>query len=104
MTKLSVNVNKVATIRNARGGSDPDVVLAARRCLEAGAAGITVHPRPDGRHIRYGDVRQLAALCRDFAGAEFNVEGYPSPEFLELVLETMPTQCTLVPDAPEALT
>jgi pyridoxine 5-phosphate synthase len=104
MTKLSVNLNKVATVRNARGGSEPDVVTAARICLEAGAAGITVHPRPDGRHIRYADVRDLSRLLEQFPGAELNVEGYPLPSFLELVMEVEPAQCTLVPDPPEALT
>ena len=104
MTKLSVNVNKIATVRNARGGAEPDVVAAARLCLEAGAAGITVHPRPDGRHIRYSDVRHLKEVLRDFPAAEFNIEGNPQPSFVELVLEVEPTQCTLVPDPPDALT
>src|SRR5688572_25195189 len=104
MTKLSVNVNKVATVRNARGGLEPDVADAARLCLEAGAEGVTVHPRPDGRHIRYDDVRRLAMLLREFPEAELNVEGYPSAAFLGLVLEVRPTQCTIVPDPPDALT
>jgi pyridoxine 5-phosphate synthase len=104
MTKLSVNVNKVATVRNARGGLEPDVADAARLCLQAGAGGVTVHPRPDGRHIRYEDVRRLAELLKEFPGAELNVEGYPSLAFLGLVLEVRPTQCTIVPDPPDALT
>jgi pyridoxine 5-phosphate synthase len=100
MVRLSVNVNKAATLRNARGGNVPDVLRVARTCIEAGCHGITVHPRPDGRHIRYDDVRALAAMMP----VEFNVEGYPSPEFLDLVLGVAPTQCTLVPDAPDQLT
>jgi pyridoxine 5-phosphate synthase len=104
MTRLSVNLNKVATVRNARGGAEPDMMKAARLCLEAGAAGITVHPRPDGRHIRYDDVRMLGDLVHDFPDAELNVEGYPSPSFLGLVVEVRPTQCTVVPDPPNALT
>ena len=100
MTRLSVNVNKVATLRNARGGSVPDVVLAAVRIQEWGAHGITVHPRPDARHITYADVRALRRVVH----TEFNVEGYPSPDFLDLVLEVVPEQVTLVPDPPDALT
>ena len=104
MIALSVNVNKIATLRNARGGDRPNVVHAARTCIAAGCHGITVHPRPDGRHIRYADVHDLAALLTDYDGTEFNVEGYPSPAFLDLVCEVKPTQCTLVPDPPEVLT
>jgi pyridoxine 5-phosphate synthase len=100
MVRLSVNVNKVATLRNARGGRLPDVVRAARAAIAAGCHGITVHPRPDGRHIRYDDVRALAAMLT----VELNVEGYPSPEFLDLVCDVRPAQCTLVPDPPDALT
>jgi len=100
MIRLSVNVNKAATLRNARGGNDPDVLRVARTCIEAGCHGITVHPRPDGRHIRTADVEALAAML----SVEFNVEGYPSPEFLALVGRVRPAQCTLVPDAPEVLT
>ena len=81
MVRLSVNVNKVATLRNARGGDIPNVIRAARTCIEAGCHGITVHPRPDGRHIRYQDVMDLAAMLT----VEFNIEGYPLPEFLDLV-------------------
>lgn len=100
MTKLSVNINKVATLRNARGGEIPDVVLAARRCQEFGAQGITVHPRPDERHIRYRDVLDL----RPVVHTEFNIEGYPSDFFIDLVLKVKPEQVTLVPDPPGALT
>lgn len=100
MTRLSVNVNKIATLRNARGGSVPNVAQAATRIQQFGAQGITVHPRPDKRHITYADVREL----REVVTTEFNVEGYPSASFLELVLETRPEQVTLVPDPPGALT
>ena len=104
MIKLSVNVNKIATLRNARGGDQPNVVRAAQTCIAAGCHGITAHPRPDGRHIRYQDVRDLAALLVGHPGVEFNIEGYPSAEFLDLVCQVRPTQCTLVPDPPDALT
>lgn len=100
MIRLSVNVNKAATLRNARGGAVPDVVRVARTCIDAGCHGITVHPRPDGRHIRTADVEALAAML----SVEFNVEGYPSPAFLDLVCRIRPAQCTLVPDAPDVLT
>ena len=100
MTKLSVNINKIATIRNARGGNVPDVKLAAINCEKFGAQGITVHPRPDGRHIKYKDVYDI----RPIITTEFNIEGYPSKEFIELVMLVKPTQVTLVPDPPEALT
>ena len=99
-TKLSVNINKVATIRNARGGNNPDVIKVAKDCEAFGADGITVHPRPDERHIRRADVLALQAVLR----TEFNIEGYPSKEFLELVLRVRPSQVTLVPDKPEQLT
>mgnify|MGYP006303350519 CR=1 FL=1 len=92
--------NKIATIRNSRGGNIPDVFKAAQRCEEYGADGITVHPRPDERHIRYSDVRQI----RPALITEFNIEGYPSEKFIELVLEVVPNQVTLVPDPPNALT
>jgi pyridoxine 5-phosphate synthase len=104
MTKLSVNVNKIALIRNARGTSIPSVVEAAEVCLDAGADGLTVHPRPDGRHVRPDDVREISALVNGTPGVEFNVEGNPVPEFLTLMREVRPTQCTLVPDAPNVLT
>jgi pyridoxine 5-phosphate synthase len=100
MTKLSVNVNKIATLRNARGGALPDLAGLSRQIENFGADGITVHPRPDERHIRYEDVRILAAQNT----TEFNVEGYPSKDFLLLVEEVRPTQVTLVPDPPEVLT
>ena len=100
MTKLSVNINKIATLRNARGGDMPNVVEAAINCERFGAQGITVHPRPDGRHIRYSDVRDLKKIVT----TEFNIEGYPSESFIDLVCEICPTQVTLVPDPPEVLT
>ncbi len=100
MTKLSVNINKIATIRNARGGNMPDVAKAAADCEHFGAQGITVHPRPDERHIRYADVRQIRPLIT----TEFNIEGNPVGSFVDLVLEVVPHQVTLVPDAPDALT
>ncbi len=100
MIRLSVNLNKIALLRNARGGSIPDVVAAARTCIAAGCHGITVHPRPDARHIRFQDVFDLAAMLT----VEFNIEGYPSAEFLDLVHRIRPTQATLVPDAPGVLT
>ncbi|MFY8137954.1 MAG: pyridoxine 5'-phosphate synthase [Flavobacteriales bacterium] len=100
MTKLSVNINKIATIRNARGGNTPDVIKAAIQIEKYGAEGITVHPRPDERHIRYQDVRDLKKVVT----TEFNVEGYPDNGFMELVLETRPHQVTLVPDPPGVLT
>ena len=104
MIKLSVNVNKIATLRNTRGGDQPNVVHAAQTCIDAGCHGITLHPRPDGRHIRYQDVRDIAALLADHSSIEFNIEGYPSAEFLDLVCQVQPTQCTLVPDPPDVLT
>ncbi|MCP9612574.1 pyridoxine 5'-phosphate synthase [Coprobacter tertius] len=100
MTKLSVNVNKVATLRNARGGNTPDVVKVATDCEIFGADGITVHPRPDERHIRYSDVFDLRSILK----TEFNIEGYPSEAFIDLVLKVKPEQVTLVPDAPDAIT
>ena len=100
MTKLSVNINKIAVIRNSRGGNVPDVLKVAKDCEKFGAEGITVHPRPDERHIRYADVRALKALVT----TEFNIEGYPSESFLSLVKDVKPNQVTLVPDPPESLT
>lgn len=103
MTQLSVNINKIALLRNARGRDFPSVLKFARRCLELGAHGITLHPRPDQRHARYRDVEELAPLVQEF-GAELNVEGNPVPEFLAAVLRVRPHQCTLVPDDPGQLT
>ncbi len=100
MTRLSVNVNKIATLRNARGENRPDVVAFALDCERFGAQGITVHPRPDERHIRRSDVTDLKKVLTE----EFNIEGYPTPEFMELVIKTKPAQVTLVPDAPDAIT
>jgi pyridoxine 5-phosphate synthase len=100
MTQLSVNINKLATLRNARGGNNPDVVATALLIERYGAQGITVHPRPDERHIRRSDVRALKPLLT----TEFNIEGYPTEDFMALVLEVRPAQVTLVPDPPEALT
>jgi pyridoxine 5-phosphate synthase len=98
-TKLSVNVNKIATLRNTRALGIPSVVHLARIALDAGAKGITIHPRPDQRHIRDGDVRDLAALMKDFPAAEFNIEGNPFHDFMRHIRAVRPTQCTLVPDA-----
>lgn len=100
MTQLSVNINKVATIRNARGGNTPNVVKFALDCERFGAQGITVHPRPDERHIRYADVTELRPLLSQ----EFNIEGNPVPKFIELVTLVQPAQVTLVPDAEDAIT
>lgn len=101
MTRLSVNINKVATLRNARGGNVPDVTLAALKCEAFGAEGITVHPRPDERHIRYADVREIRPLIK----TEFNIEGNPTVRsFVDLVLEVVPDQVTLVPDGHNAIT
>jgi pyridoxine 5-phosphate synthase len=105
MTKLSVNVNKVATLRNTRHSGIPSVVRAATLCLEAGAHGITVHPRPDERHIRPGDIHDLATLLKDYPHREFNIEGNPfEGAYVDLVRSARPTQCTLVPDDPGAFT
>jgi len=100
MTKLSVNINKFATLRNARGGNLPDILKVAQDCERFGADGITVHPRPDERHIRYQDVLDLKPLVT----TEFNIEGYPSKDFIDLVLSVKPEQVTLVPDPPHAIT
>jgi len=100
MTRLSVNINKIATIRNARGGNIPDVLKAAIDCERFGAQGITVHPRPDERHIRYKDVLEIKPLVT----TEFNIEGYPNEDFTHLVLSVQPDQVTLVPDPPDVLT
>ncbi len=100
MTNLSVNINKIATIRNARGGNVPNVLKVALDCEAFGAQGITVHPRPDERHIRYMDVYTLKSEIK----TEFNIEGYPCKKFIDLILKVKPTQVTLVPDAPDAIT
>jgi pyridoxine 5-phosphate synthase len=100
MTKLSVNINKIATLRNARGGNIPNVLTAAINCQLFGADGITVHPRPDERHIRYNDVLEI----RPIITTEFNIEGYPSDDFINLVLSVKPDQVTLVPDSHDAIT
>ena len=100
MTKLSVNINKIATLRNARGGNVPDVLKSALDCVRFGAQGITVHPRPDERHIRYQDARDI----KPEISVEFNIEGNPVKSFIDLVLEIKPAQVTLVPDAPDAIT
>ena len=100
MTQLSVNINKIATLRNARGGSNPNVVQVARDCERFGAEGITVHPRPDERHITKQDVYDL----KDVVSTEFNIEGYPDDRFMKIIEEVRPTQATLVPDPPDVLT
>jgi len=100
MTRLSVNINKIATLRNARGGNNPNVLQVAKDCERFGAQGITVHPRPDERHIRYSDVIELGKIVT----TEFNIEGYPDDRYLKLVKEVRPVQATLVPDKPDAIT
>lgn len=100
VTRLSVNINKFATLRNARGGNNPDVIKAAVDCERFGAQGITVHPRPDERHIRYSDVMRLKEIVK----TEFNIEGYPDERYLRIIREVKPAQATLVPDPPDAIT
>jgi pyridoxine 5-phosphate synthase len=100
MTRLSVNINKIATLRNARGGNNPDVIQVAIDCERFGAQGITIHPRPDERHIRYADAIELKKIVT----TEFNIEGYPDERYMKLVQETKPEQATLVPDKPDAIT
>lgn len=100
MTRLSVNINKIATLRNSRGGNMPNVLQCAKDCENFGAQGITVHPRPDARHIRYDDVRELKQVI----STEFNIEGNPIPSYVDLVCEVVPAQVTLVPDAEDAIT
>ena len=100
MTRLSVNINKIATLRNARGGNNPDVIRTAIDCERFGAQGITVHPRPDERHIRYADVLAL----KDVVKTEFNIEGYPDERYLKIIHKVKPAQATLVPDPPQAIT
>lgn len=104
MTALSVNVNKLALLRNSRGHDFPSVAQFAERFLQLGVHGITVHPRPDERHVKFADLPVLCALVRKFPGREFNIEGYPSDDFLQRVIDNKPHQCTLVPDAAEQLT
>jgi pyridoxine 5-phosphate synthase len=104
LTKLSVNLNKVALLRNARSIGIPDVVRSAQTCIKAGAHGLTVHPRPDERHAKPADVYQLAELLEATPSVEFNIEGNPFPKFMEIVRAVKPTQCTLVPDSPDVLT
>lgn len=103
MTKLSVNINKVATIRNARGGDYPNVIEFAKKCMEYRADGITIHPRPDQRHIKFQDVEDLSKLLPT-EDCEFNIEGYPDDHFIDMVCKLKPTQVTLVPDPPHILT
>ena len=100
MVRLSVNINKFATLRNSRGGNNPNVIQAAQDCERFGAQGITVHPRPDERHIRYRDVIEL----KQVVNTEFNIEGYPDRRYMEIIKEVRPTQATIVPDPPDALT
>jgi pyridoxine 5-phosphate synthase len=100
VTRLSVNINKIATLRNARGGNNPDVIKAAMDCERFGAEGITVHPRPDERHIRFSDVIPLKEVVR----TELNIEGYPDDRYMKLIADVQPAQATLVPDAPDAIT
>ena len=103
-TKLSVNINKIATLRNARGKNIPDLCYFANLVLKTQAIGITVHPRPDERHIRYKDVKELKKLIKKYPKKEFNIEGYPSDSFMKMVQKIKPDQCTLVPDPPHVIT
>ena len=104
-SQLSINVNKIATLRNARGKNTPDLLELTRLLIESGAEGITIHPRPDERHIRRKDVYDLKNLLKNYSGkVEFNIEGYPSDSFLRLIVDIIPSQCTLVPDPPDVLT
>ena len=104
MTKLSVNVNKFALLRNARGADLPNLHNISKKCIEYGADGITVHPRPDERHAKFSDLKILKKLTNEYEQIEFNIEGYPSSEFIEKVIDVSPDQVTLVPDPPDALT
>ncbi len=104
MTALSVNLNKIALLRNSRGRDYPNVIEYGNKLIDLGVHGLTVHPRQDERHATRKDTRELAELCRLYQTVEFNVEGYPSPQFMQLISETEPDQCTLVPDAPDQLT
>lgn len=104
MTALSVNLNKLALLRNSRGRNYPDLIEFARRFIALGVQGITIHPRPDERHVRRRDAYELAELLQDYPDVEFNIEGFPSSDFLSLIADTRPDQCTLVPDADDQLT
>lgn len=104
MTVLSVNINKIALLRNSRGRDLPSVIGFAEQLIGFGIEGITVHPRPDERHVTRNDVYELSELLQDYPDVEFNIEGYPSQEFIKMVLEVLPAQCTLVPDSPSQLT
>ena len=104
MTALSINVNKFALIRNARGADLPNLVDISKKCIEYGADGITVHPRPDERHVKFSDLQELKNLTNNYEQIEFNIEGYPSDDFIKRVIDVSPDQVTLVPDPPEALT
>lgn len=104
MTALSININKFALIRNARGADMPNLVDISKKCIDYGADGITVHPRPDERHVKYSDLHEIKDLTNDYEEIEFNIEGYPSNNFINRVLDVLPDQVTLVPDPPEALT
>ena len=104
MTTLSINVNKFALIRNARGANMPDLIEISKKCIKYGANGITVHPRPDERHAKFSDLKPLKNLTQNYQDIEFNIEGYPSEDFINKVIEVTPDQVTLVPDPPEALT
>ena len=104
MTDLSINVNKFALIRNARGEDNPNLITISKKCIEYGADGITVHPRPDERHVKFSDLQSLKHLTNNYKEIEFNIEGYPSDDFIKRVIDVLPDQVTLVPDPPEALT
>jgi len=104
MTALSINVNKFALIRNARGADMPNLVDISKKCIEYGADGITVHPRPDERHVKFSDLQELKNLTNNYEQIEFNIEGYPTDDFIKRVIDISPDQVTLVPDPPEALT
>ncbi|MEG0489307.1 MAG: pyridoxine 5'-phosphate synthase, partial [Acinetobacter sp.] len=104
MTRLSINVNKIALIRNSRGTNFPDLALFVENLLKLGVKGITVHPRPDQRHIKYDDVYQISNILKQYPDVELNIEGYPDQTFIDLIKEVVPAQCTLVPDSPTQLT
>ena len=104
MTALSVNINKFALVRNARASNMPDIINISEKCIQFGADGITVHPRPDERHAKFSDLEPLNKLVLKYKNKEFNIEGYPSKDFIQKVISVKPNQVTLVPDPPEALT